>query len=300
MPKISKIKWRDNDIKLLTNRIRAFNAKRTRTINQNQAVKDYLPEKIDIKNIKNSIKTRRDFNNKINEINRFFRPGAIEPIKTEAGVLTTKYELNEVKIKYRRAEKIKANKRAAAAVSPKKGNVGTINDNLLKERKKDIQTVEKDDWKHFVKLIDRQGNYSYWNEADERYKANYIEAIKKNFGVYADVLISIIKTMNASDLVKMYYEFPVMQIKFTYSPLDMENKLYEILDKLNENDYTKDAFDKILNDSIADKNTVKSIQDLINIPSGAGLQEISRELNQLPIQGYRKTTILTIAELLMT
>ena len=89
MQKRYNIKWRDTDEKELAKMVRKFNAKRTRLLKQVPELEDFLPPKQSTKDIKNAVKTRRDFNNAMNSLDRFMRKGAEKPIVTKEGVKTT-------------------------------------------------------------------------------------------------------------------------------------------------------------------------------------------------------------------
>ena len=88
MQKRYNIKWRDTDEKALAKAVRKFNAKRTRLLKQVPELEEFLPAKLSTKELKKTIKTRRDFNNEINSIERFMQKGAEKPIVTKEGVKT--------------------------------------------------------------------------------------------------------------------------------------------------------------------------------------------------------------------
>lgn len=120
MPKQpSKIRWREVDEETLRRTVNNFNAKIYRIRRKNPVYDDfpdytenYLPKpilKADYEDLKKKIYSRNDFNKLVNRYQRFTKPGAEEPVKTERSGKTTKWFENELSIGNRTANQIKAN-----------------------------------------------------------------------------------------------------------------------------------------------------------------------------------------------
>lgn len=232
MQKRYNIKWRDTDEKELAKAVRKFNAKRTRLIKQVPELEEFLPPKQSTKDIKNAIKTRRDYNNALNSLERFMRKGAEKPIVTKEGVKTTAYEKKEIEIKVRAINQRRAAELKKAAPSTEKGTMGTVRNNNLKPKKYDIDKIKKSDWKKFVESVEKQSKDSYNVDKYERYKKNFIKGLENVFGEKGRKLIDMVEQINAETLVQMYYDDPILQIDFIYDPLEMQIKIDAIAEHL--------------------------------------------------------------------
>ena len=68
MAKRYRIKWRLQDRKTLARTVKNFNAKITRLEKKHPELKEFLPEKISVKDLKNNIETRQDFNRELKSL----------------------------------------------------------------------------------------------------------------------------------------------------------------------------------------------------------------------------------------
>lgn len=234
MQKRFKIRWRDADQKALSNAVRKFNAKRTRLINKVPELEEFLPKKLNVKEIKSGIVTRKDYTNVINSIERFMRKGAEKPIITKEGVKLTVYEKKELQIKLRTINRRRTAERKKANVSTEKGTMGTIRANNLLPKPSNLDKIKKSDWDMFVKSVEKQSKNSYYYERDERYKANYIQGLRNVFGESADELIALVNLIPAEIIVQMQYDQPILQLDFFYDPLELEVKLEAITEYLEK------------------------------------------------------------------
>lgn len=182
MQKRYNIKWRESDEKELAKAVRKFNAKRTRLLKQVPELEEFLPAKISTKEIRERVKTRRDFKNELNSIERFMRKGAEKPIVTKEGIKTTAYEKKEIEFKVRAINARRAAERKRANVSTEKGTMGTIRENNLKPKQVDINKVKKSDWEKFKESVEKQARDSYFQDKYERYKENFMKGLENAFG----------------------------------------------------------------------------------------------------------------------
>lgn len=225
MQKRYNIKWRESDEKELAKAVRKFNAKRTRLLKQVPELEEFLPPKISTKAIKESVKTRRDFNNELNSIERFMRKGAEKPIITKEGVKTTAYEKKELQIKIRAINNRRMAERKKANVSTEKGTMGTIRANNLQPKQVNIDKVKKSDWNKFVESVEKQARDSYASDKYERYKENFLKGLENAFGESGNDLIELAKQIDPETLSQMYFDDPILQIDFIYDPLEMQTKI---------------------------------------------------------------------------
>ena len=225
MQKRYNIRWRDTDKKELAKAVRKFNAKRTRLLKQVPELEEFLPPKASTKEIRKSVKTRRDLKNELNSLERFMRKGAEKPIVTKEGIKTTVYEKKEISIKVRAINLRRAAELKKAAPSTEKGTMGTVRENNLKPKQYDIDKIKKSDWKKFVESVEKQSKDSYASDRYDRYKENFIKGLENAFGEKGSELIEIAKQIDAETLTQMYYDDPILQIDFIYDPLEMQVKI---------------------------------------------------------------------------
>lgn len=223
MPRVSQIRWRDADKAELAKRVRNFNAKRTRLIKLVPELVDILPPKASVAEIKSNIYSRSDFNKQINSLKRFMEKGMEDTVTTEQGVVTTKYQLNELQIQKKSINAKRAQTIKKQQPSTYKGTMGSINKRNLRPLKTDFQKVSKEMWDTIVNKMNRQYMDKYYNDSDERYKENYLRSLKNAYeGLDGfEEMYNRVEDMTAEDVVAMYYYDPNLQTDFNY-PVDRE------------------------------------------------------------------------------
>lgn len=234
MSRTSKIKWRKKDNQKITSIVRRFNAKLTRTAKKNPELVPYLPERLTTTGLKEKINTRQDFNREVKSAERFLRKGAEEPITTQQGIKTTKWEVQETRYKVQQINRQRSAKRKKADVSTEKGTMGTIQANALQPKKFNINTISPSNWEAFKKSVEKQVGSNYYQEKDERYKENYLKALYNVFSSQDDFyqLQWYIKQIPASVLTQMYHDEPILQIDFIYDPIETEARFDAIMEML--------------------------------------------------------------------
>lgn len=237
MARIPKIRWRGKDEKALQYAVSAFNAKLTRLLKQNPQQADYLPSRIVVKNERQDIKTRKDFNNKIREIRRFLDKGAEKPVTTASGKKTTKYELNELRIKTNAINRKRKQRLAevqekevvvgSRKMGYKRGEMGSIRENELKPKVFNPDKIKPGkEWDAFVNSVEKQFKERYFSEKDELFKANYIKGLMSEFGDDEDVLemIELIRKFSAEQVVEIFFSNQDASIDFIYDKLELAAK----------------------------------------------------------------------------
>lgn len=238
MPKTYNIKWRAKDAKQLSGKVRTFNAKRTKLIKLVPELEDILPPKQNVKELRESILTRNDFNKVLARLDRFLVKGAEDTITTEGGVVTTKYQINELKIQQRTINQIRAAKREKADPSTLRGTMGSIKKMNLRPKTLNIDKAQKESWDNIVNIYEKQSMDKYYKEHDELYKENYLKALKKTYGTFAgyEEIRKLIESLPPSTVVDMYFFDPNLQMDFLYPiPGEDVNKDFEFyVNSLND------------------------------------------------------------------
>ena len=230
MPRSSKISWNDKQVKELQRQVKRFNAKITRTARKSPELVDFLPDKLSVKQLRQTIKTARDLKLLSARVDRAFVDNAFQPILTEQGVRTTKYEIREISLAVKRINRQRAKELAQANPSTEKGTMGTVRENNLQPKKFNPNAIKPSDWDKFVQAVERQSMDSYTDEKIERYKKNYLLALKNTFGPAAQDLIDKLQNVPAKTIYQQFYDNPNLQIGFIYDPIEASL----ILETLNE------------------------------------------------------------------
>ena len=224
MAKKYNIKWRDADRAKLASRVRVFNAKRTRLIKQVPELEEFLPEKVSVKELKEQISTRSDYNSVIKRLNRFMIKGAENIVTTEAGVRTTRYELKETQLAIRNINQRRARMRAEANVSTYKGTMGSLKDMNLRPLKTKAEKISPEMWEKTKQSLKNRTLDSYYNDHDRLYKDNFLKAWDDAYGDSKEAarLRKRLEKIPADVIVNMYYYDPNLQIGFHYPTSDEE------------------------------------------------------------------------------
>lgn len=232
MPRQYNIKWRNKDKTRLSNTVRQFNAKITRTLKKNPELAPYLPERLTVQGLRDKIKTRQDFNREVNSARRFLKPGAETPVTSATGIRTTKWEKREVGIKVGVINRRRNRELKKMNPTTEKGTMGTIRENNLRPKKYDIDKIKASDWDMFVYGVEKQIMSGYTAQKNELYKQNFIKAVKTAFGSKGTEIVEMAQSIPADILVELYYNDPVLQVEFIYNPLEMQIKIDNIVEHL--------------------------------------------------------------------
>ena len=231
---INGIPFRPIDDKNLRKAVNRYNRK-LRRIQKKYENEDnvMLPDLLNVRSLKEDIKTRKDLNNQLKSIERFMKRGSEELLPpNEAGVVLTKYQRNEIRIGIIRS---KANLRKQIE-KLEEIRVDTDNPSLnfaryrfktdeisnLKTKMESLNNVNKRDKQGLRNLIQRIGKYSSQTRLHKQniiYKENYIEALSKVFK-YAngfDELIEKLEKIDPDEFYKMIaFDDIVSDIKYIY------------------------------------------------------------------------------------
>lgn len=233
MARTNTIRWRNQDIVKLRKTVSKFNAKLTRLIKAHPEFADFLPSRLSVKNARENITTRNDFNRFIASHERFMIKGAERPIMSKSGVMSTVWEHNEVKrnialINRRRKAQLKK-----INPSPYKGNMGTIEHNNLRPIKDRFDDLPSKVWKQFIAQVEKQTREDYFVEKCVLYQNNYLKALYVNLGDYAEKIAQRVLKIDPIKFFEISMDnFDTLSIDFPYDELEMIIKVDEILGRL--------------------------------------------------------------------
>jgi hypothetical protein len=214
--------------------VRAFNAKRTRLLKQVPELEAFLPPKMSVADIKKSIQTRQDFNREINSLKRFLKKGAEKTVVNKHGVKTTKYALNELRLKVNRINRERAKKLTEMEPNTEKGTMGSIQQNSLRPKKFNFETQSTRSWEKFVESVDKQARPGYWEERLNSYKENFLKGLENEFSYSPqyETIKEKIQAMSPEELDRVYYQEPNLQLDYVYDEADLEIKATLMLEAL--------------------------------------------------------------------
>lgn len=237
MPKQYNIKWRKSDREKISNTVRQFNAKITRTLKKHPEFAPYLPEKITVKELTANIRTRKDFNREVNSLSRFLKRGAEKPLTSKSGVKTTTWERKEIGYKVAQINRQRAIERKRANVSTYKGTMGSIQANNLNPKKYNIDKIRPQEWDKFIETVEKQVKSNYNYDKMERYKENYIKGLYNVFGAKGNGIIGIVENIPPDEFTDLFYNDPVLQLDFIYDPIEVDLKIESIIEHFESNGY---------------------------------------------------------------
>ena len=243
MSKRYNIRWRDKDEQELQRVVNNFNNKIRRASKKNQALVDFLPNKVSVKDLKSKITTRSDFNRNLKSLKRFSEKGAeklvepknkLKPTKIEKEIMEaetplTNYMLKERRIKTRTVNASRAKELKALNVSAKLGNMSTIEKANLKPKQL-VLSKSQEAWNKFDESLEKEIQSNFKEQGYQAYKDNYLKGLKNDVNDIDDRVFNMVKDLDAKELFDKSVSNPRLQIKFHYDPLDdgvVEDTLFE-------------------------------------------------------------------------
>lgn len=197
------IRWRKKDLEKLSTYIRKFNASITKTAKKQPELLDsgILPEKLNVKEVKEKIYSRADYNRVIKRIDRWFEPGARDLTVNTIGQKITKWLSNEIKYaKQRVSYQQKKRLQEAGFSGHQQAELKQLMKDPYEREERIIRRQEKIDWKemtteeaetafrnesqlwqNFVKQLFNQDSDEYLVTMNQRYYDNTLLAIERNF-----------------------------------------------------------------------------------------------------------------------
>lgn len=229
MSKYHKIRWQQSDYLELTRAVKNFNAKITRLGKKNPEIKNALPEKASVRQLKELIATRNDLKREINSLRRFSKKGQEELVlapDNEYNLKITKWQRNEINrrvaiVNRRRAKRYQdiANQEMTSRGEPlgyTRGQLGMgrLEEVALRPLKGFTRAMNRSDlqWKWKVVLSESQSDY--FDKKDFRARDNYLKGLKIHY--------------NWEDIKDIYQEIENMDIREFLNIFNREGATFEI------------------------------------------------------------------------
>lgn len=214
MPKYSKIRWRESDKKELARLAKNFNAKIDYHLKKSPELKEVLPQKVKVRDLKKNIVTRKDLNRTLDKLATFLQRGMEKVITNEKGEKATLFEIEQTKKNVRRlnaqrrAEQKKIDERPVYIDGKKAVNVQRmVQEQKYKPIDFDFDKSEKGSFKKFAEYVENKisdSHYAieasaYLQTLAETFYANYDDEIAKR-------LTELAAKVGGEKLLNLYYE----------------------------------------------------------------------------------------------
>ena len=234
------IRWKESDSESLRKAVKNFNAKIKRLEKKNPEIKNLLPEKISVREMKELIETRQDLNRELNALKRFSRRGSEEIVNvpgSDYNLKITKWQKNEMSrrvgiINRKRKKRLEelsetSMKSRGEDLGYKKSDIGMgkLDEVALKPMRAFTPKMNRVDLKYKFKNIMKESQTSYWNKRDIMMKNNYIKALEQNF--------------NPNDIKDIVESIEDMDFKEFRTKFEEEGGNFELLYAPDKESYNK-------------------------------------------------------------
>lgn len=268
-----EMRWRKKDEIALAKAVRKFNASITNISQKKPELADVglLPEKLSVSAIKASEPTRKDFNNILRSIDRWFAKGNRDII-TRGGVKMTRWEYKETlyanqRLNARKKKRLEASTRSIRQQGRRENEIKTVDEKLREIERKLTSDIGGDygfeeargSWEIFRKRILSQSTEGYQDEKDALYYYNYNKSIYENFtGSNATALSNFLEDfrLEGEELYYITGKYPEIDIEFMYSRFEEEEKLNYIMEMLPK--AVKDLYPDKYNEWVERMKTTRS------------------------------------------
>lgn len=233
-------KWQAHEDKLALNRVvNRFNKKLDKVATIDNI--DYLPTKLDKKEVRQNIKTPSDFKHFIERHTSFLKEGAENVVKSTRGAKATQWEVNEFyrnqeeENKRRKARLEELGKKevtiAGEATGQTRARMGDIKENEVRPSNKNFNNMSMGDWERASRLFEKKMQSTY-NE-----KASLNKLIHYSVGLESQGLGDVVELMKHVPLDKFLEVLDtdeVAKFDFIYDPIELQarrEKLTQLWEK---------------------------------------------------------------------
>lgn len=247
------IKYRESDLDKLNRTVENFNRKIRRAAARGVVG---LPEPVRVRDLREEIVDRADYNRQINALQRFSRKGAERSVvlDRETGVTITKWERDElsrlqaiVETRKRRVREEMGSQPATSRgrdLGLTRGEMHSARMNALAESKLNYKAFRSpSEVRARKRTLSTKARSDYFKSSDEKYKENYIKGLQTVFGKKAGPLIAHIRSMNPHEVVKRYYKDQEGTLRYIYEKAQRESHLRSIMEVWSRPDLA-DAMDE--------------------------------------------------------
>lgn len=238
MARRSKIRWQKSDSEELSKAVKNFNAKLSRLEKKNPEIKNALPERVSVRQLKEMINTRQDLQREINSLKRFSQRGS-EEIETygDYNINITKWQRTEMNrrvgiINRKRKERLDQLEQlemqsGGESLGYTKGQLGMgrVERVELAPMKALTRGMNQRDVSMKWKNILKESQSGFLKEKDYRCRENYIKGLEENFNPNdVEKIINAIEKQPIDEFIKTFYSDQDASFEGIYAP---NNEQYE-------------------------------------------------------------------------
>lgn len=216
MPRQPANRWSADQSREIARQVKRFNDKLYREAKKNPELQAVGPERLSVRSFKAEHPTgsMRDLRTLQRQVERLFRPKALEVVVNPQGVATTRYELREIGIKTGviNRERAKVRKQLPPP-SPYRGTMGKAEEHELQPKKVDFQKVKREkDWQKIKESVTVQSKRGARKTSDNLYKQMYLANIQSS-GPAGQALYQFVQNLPASKVVAGAYYDSQLQLR---------------------------------------------------------------------------------------
>lgn len=232
MSKRSNIRWSKSDNQELAKAVKNFNAKLTRIEKKNPEMKEALPDRMSVRQLKELIATRQDLKREINSLKRFSKRGS-EEIETygQYNVQITKWQRQDINrrvagINRRRSTRLEYIKslevqQGGESLGYTVGQLGmgAVQEVDLQPLRGLTPGMNQRDVKYKYKHLLKESQSNYYSKKDIRARDNYIKGLLNEFKL-EDIkeVIEAIEEMPIDEFLKTFYAEADASFEGIYRP----------------------------------------------------------------------------------
>ena len=236
MSKQPNIRWRNNDVAEIERLVRNYNAKLYRIQKKDPSAVDYLPSKLNKKEVMKSIETRQDFKRVSASIKRFSQRGAEKPFTSDRGLKTTQWAVDEFKRNQKEENKRRAAQRkklgemevkqGGKPTGAKRKEMGRIKENAVKESTKDPKHMSAKEFEKASRMMENKMRESYNAEQRRQMQINYIRGLMREG--YDEELTNYLLTVPTDKFMEVIDTDESASFDFIYDPLALKVRQDEL------------------------------------------------------------------------
>lgn len=220
MRKRYNIKWRQDDQEELRRAVKNFNAKISRLEKKYPELKNALPERASIAQMKELIETRQDLNRELNSLRRFSRKGAEELVDVpdnDYNLKTTKWQKQEMTMRtaiINRKRKARLQeisewemKSGGKALGYTRGEfgMGKADEVALNPLKAFTPSMGRKDLNMKFRHIKKESQSTYFSRKEEMLRENYITGLRRTYN--EEDIKDVINSIENMDFKEFYRTF---------------------------------------------------------------------------------------------
>ena len=201
----SLIRWRREDSIELQRAINTFN-RNVRKLRKQENKSSYLPEIKNYNNLRDNIKSRKEFNRVINSLKNFSKKNMQELTETSSGQILTAWEYSEIKRARSRAIRNLNIERSKIELGLKSNLMGDKRIREIESTITNLNELETKKGYDFERVKERAltlGNLDIEIKKAMNYRKNYLEALEQMSG-YKNYDILINKLNKIKNPIKFY------------------------------------------------------------------------------------------------